>query len=88
MQSSPPQYRGLIRGIATPAPLCHKEPAHRIQSPLLGAWERKIPLGRYFAYSSLVLYVIRAPIIGPFREWKPPIPYAIKNQRGASKLPS
>ena len=31
--------------------------------------------------SSLVLYGIRAPIIGPFRAWKPPIPYAIKNQR-------
>ena len=30
--------------------------------------------------SSLVLYGIRAPIIGPFRSWKPPIPYAIKNQ--------
>ena len=24
-------------------------------------------------------------MIGPFRSWKPPIPYAIKNQRGASK---
>ena len=31
---------------ATPALLCHKEPARRIQSPLLGALERKItPLG-------------------------------------------
>ena len=28
-----------------------------------------------------------APIIGPFRAWKPPFPYAIKNQRGASKIP-
>ena len=28
----------------------------------------------------------RAPIIGPFRAWKPPNPYAIKNQRGASKI--
>ena len=26
-----------------PAVLCHKEPARRIQSPLLGALERKIP---------------------------------------------
>ena len=34
----------------------------------------------------LVLNDIRAPIIGPFRAWKPPIPYAIKNQRGASKI--
>jgi len=34
----------------------------------------------------LVLYGIRGPIIGPFRAWKPTIPYAIKNQRGASKI--
>ena len=27
------------------------------------------------------------PIIGPFSAWKPPIPFAIKNQRGASKDP-
>ena len=27
------------------------------------------------------------PIIGPYSAWKPPIPYAIKNQRGASKIP-
>ena len=26
---------------------------------------------------------VATPIIGPFRAWKPPIPYAIKNQRGA-----
>ena len=33
---------------ATPALLCHKEPARRIQSPLLGALERKIPpLGEF-----------------------------------------
>ena len=44
---------------ASPALLCHKEPARRIQSPLLGALERKIPLGGYFACSSLVLYGIR-----------------------------
>ena len=31
-----------------------------------------------------------APIIGPFRAWKPTIPYTntIKNQRGASKIPA
>ena len=34
------------RYVAPPALLCHKEPARRIQSPLLGASERKIrPLG-------------------------------------------
>ena len=64
-------FRG-VDSDATPSLLCHKEPA-RIQSPLLGALERKIPLGGYFACSSLVLYGIRAPIIGPFRAWKPPI---------------
>ena len=42
--------------LLAPALLCHKEPARRIQSPLLGALERKIPLGGYFACSSLVLY--------------------------------
>ena len=31
--------------------------------------------------------LLRAPIIGPFRAWKPPFPYAIKNQRRASKDP-
>ena len=45
--------------LLAPALLCHKEPARRIQSHLLGALERKIPLGRYFACSSLVLYGIR-----------------------------
>ena len=34
---------------------------------------------------TLVLYGIRAPIIDSFSAWKPTIPYAIKNQRGASK---
>ena len=31
------------RDVAPPALLSHKEPARRIQSPLLGALERKIP---------------------------------------------
>ena len=75
------------RVLLAPALLCHKEPARRIQSPLLGALERKIPLGGYFACSSLVLYGIRD-------RWLPCTersyyrrPYAIKNQRGASKIP-
>ena len=34
---------GELHSDATPALLCHKEPARRIQSPLLGALERKIP---------------------------------------------
>ena len=46
-----------LQSVATPALLCHKEPARRIQSPLLEALER----------SSLVLYGIKAPIIRPFR---------------------
>ena len=29
---------------------------------------------------------LRPPIIDSFRAWKPPIPYAIKNQRGAKTL--
>ena len=37
-----------FHGVATPALLCHKEPACRIQSPLLGGLERKIPLGWFF----------------------------------------
>ena len=51
-RSSPEWSIAVIRDhdVATPALLCHKEPA---------------------------------PIIGPFRAWKPPIPYALKNQRGA-----
>ena len=59
-----------LHSVAMPALLCHKEPA------LLGALERIIPpleIGGYFACSSLVLYGIRAPIIGPFCAWKPPI---------------
>ena len=35
-QSGPPRCRGSSRGIATLALLCHKEPARRIQSPILG----------------------------------------------------
>ena len=58
------------RVLLAPALLCHKEPARRIQSPLLGALERKIPLGGYFACSSLVLYGIR---IGGFHARKGPI---------------
>ena len=57
--------------LLAPALLCHKEPARRIQSPQLGALERKIPL---------VLYGIRAPIMGPFRAcMEATYPYAIKN---------
>ena len=32
-----------VHSVATPALLCHKEPARRIQSPHWGALERKIP---------------------------------------------
>ena len=50
-----------LHSVATPALLCHKEPARRIQSPHWGALERKItPLGGILlAPSSLVLYGIR-----------------------------
>ena len=33
-----------FHGVAMPALLCHKEPAPRIQSPLLGALKRELPL--------------------------------------------
>ena len=45
-QTGPPRCRGYFRGIATPALLCHKEPARRIESPRLGA------RGGYFAFQS------------------------------------
>ena len=32
-----------LHSVAPPALLCHKEPARLIQSPLLGALERKAP---------------------------------------------
>ena len=37
-QAGPLRCRGLFRGIASPAVLCHKEQARHIQSPLLGCW--------------------------------------------------
>ena len=44
------------RDVAPPALLCHKEPARRIQSPLLGALERKIPpLGGFHARKGPIL---------------------------------
>ena len=43
--------------------------------PIRGFGTQNIPIGWYFARTSLVLYGIRAPIIGPFRAWKPPIPW-------------
>ena len=60
-------------GVATPALLCHKEPDQGMQSPRHGI---------YFL-PWLVLYGISVPLKDPFRAWKPPIPYVIKNQRGA-----
>ena len=41
--------------------------------PTRGFGTQNTPIGGYFACPSLVLYGIRAPIIGPFRAWKPPI---------------
>ena len=55
---------------------------------LLGALDRNTPIALGgISCPTLVLYGIRAPIIGPLRAWKPPFPYAINNQRGASKIP-
>ena len=40
-QSGPPRCRGLFRGIASPAILCHKEPARESKAPYLGLWNAK-----------------------------------------------
>ena len=32
-QTGPPRCRGVVRGIATPALLCHKEPARASKAP-------------------------------------------------------
>ena len=57
---------------------CWRQLSYAIKNQLVASkaskvLERKIPLGGYFACCSLVLYGIRAPIIGPFCAWKPPI---------------
>ena len=62
---------GLFWGVATPAILCHKEPARRIQSPLLGALERW-----FFMANNRTFPCVEANYT-----------YAIKNQREASKIP-
>ena len=69
-QSGPPQCRGLFRGVATPALLCHKEPARASKAPRGGFGTQNAPIGGYFACSSLVLYGIR--IVG-FHARKGPI---------------
>ena len=74
-QTGTHRCRGLFLGVVPPATLCHKEPARRIQNPLLGALERKIPPTRgYFACSSLVLYGTR--LVG-FHARKGPITGAL-----------
>ena len=55
-QCGPSRCRGLFRGVAPPALLCHKEPAPRIHSPILGALERT---KGGFGCEKLVLYGIR-----------------------------
>ena len=56
----------MAHSVATPALLCHKEPAQGIQSPLLGALGRNAP-SRGISCLSLVLYGIR---IGGFHAGK------------------
>ena len=41
--------------------------------PTRGFGTQNSPIVKYFTCSSLILYGIRAPIIGPFRAWKPTI---------------
>ena len=58
-QCCPPPCRGLFRGVAMPAAVCHKEPARVSKAPYKGLC------------FSLVLYDgIRAPIIWLFHAWK------------------
>ena len=68
-----------VHSVAPPALICHKEPARRIQSLLLGALDRKIP-------SSLVLYGIRDSWLPCTERSYNRRPYAIKNQRRARNM--
>ena len=51
---------------------------------IVGFHARKGPIRGGFMHGKNLL---GAPLIGPFSAWKLIIPYAIKNQRGASKIP-
>ena len=75
-QCGPFQCRGLFRGVAPPALLCHKEPARRItKSPFLGAFFLILcgSLWHKGAYNRTSLWMEAKYL------------YVIKNQRGASK---
>ena len=52
--------RGLVRGVAAPANLCHKEPARASNGSLK-------------PYLTMVLYGIREPVLDHFLVWKPTI---------------
>ena len=58
--------------------LCLRQQSYAIKNqlwhpkpPTRGFGTQNTPIGCYFACSTLVLYGIRAPKIGPFRAWKP-----------------
>ena len=55
----------------------------QLKAPKVGGFGTKCHNWEAIPGLALCLYGIRAPIIGPSRAWKPTIPYAIKNQRGA-----
>ena len=84
-----PRWSGQVS--SPPLPISEAGDDTTLLSVLWSDWSTYLEVevrSEEFACSSLVLYGIRAHIIGPFSAWKPPIPCAIKNQRGASKDPS
>ena len=67
--SGPPRCRKLFRRVATSAVFCNKETARRIQSPLRGALERKIPLAGSLCHKDSWLHPLKGPIIGANECW-------------------
>ena len=83
-QTGPPRCRGLLRGIASPAILCHKEPARASKAPL-GALERKMGVFCLLLAGSLWH---KGAYNRTFPCMEDNYPYAIKNQRGALDVTS
>ena len=50
---------------------------------IIAEWSTPVVRDHDVATPALLCHKEPVPIIGPFRAWKPPIPYAMKNQRGA-----
>ena len=56
------------------------------KAPIGGLWDEIPPLGG-ISCLSLVLYGIRAPIIDPFRAWKPPLCHKEPGKKGKKYPP-